>query len=99
MHYSQRFEQALLYAAQIHAHQERKGSGIPYIAHWLGVASIAMDCGAGENEAIGALLHDAGEDAGGKARIEDIRIRFGNPVARIVLGCTDTLKSPKPEWS
>jgi (p)ppGpp synthase/HD superfamily hydrolase len=38
---------------------------IPYLAHLLGVASIAIEYGATEVEAIGALLYDAGEDAGG----------------------------------
>jgi (p)ppGpp synthase/HD superfamily hydrolase len=93
-----RFEQALQYASLVHAHQERKGSGIPYIAHLLGVASIALEYGANEDEAIGALLHDAGEDAGGDGRIEDIRHRFGDAVADIVQGCTDAVTIPKPAW-
>jgi (p)ppGpp synthase/HD superfamily hydrolase len=93
-----RFDQALLYATLIHAGQTRKGTKIPYISHLLGVASITMEYGATEDEAIGALLHDAGEDAGGEGRIEDIRHRFGNAVADIVKGCTDTVVIPKPEW-
>lgn len=93
-----RFEQALQYAALVHAHQERKGSGVPYIAHLLGVASIALEHGANEEEAIGALLHDAGEDAGGEGRIADLRSRFGDAVADIVQGCTDAVVIPKPPW-
>ena len=98
MHLSSQFEQALHYAALIHAGQIRKGTDIPYLAHLLGVASIALEYGATEVEAIGALLHDAGEDAGGHGRIEDIRQRFGNAVADIVQGCTDSEVVPKPEW-
>jgi GTP pyrophosphokinase len=64
----------------------------------LGVASIALEYGATEDEAIGALLHDAGEDAGGRGRIEDIRVRFGKDVADIVDGCTDAEVIPKPPW-
>jgi len=75
----------------IHAGQTRKGTEIPYISHLLGVASIAMEHGADEEETIAALLHDAGEDAGGKARIADVRGRFGDRVADLVLSCTDTL--------
>ena len=78
--------------------QLRKGANIPYISHLLGVASIAMEYGANEEETIGALLHDAGEDAGGDGRIEDIRQRFGNAVADIVQGCTDAVTMPKPPW-
>lgn len=98
MNLSPRFELALSYAAVIHAGQQRKGTGIPYIAHLLGVTSIALEYGASEDEAIAALLHDAGEDAGGRGRIEDIRQRFGNEVADIVEGCTDTDVVPKPPW-
>jgi GTP pyrophosphokinase len=83
---SDRFDKALMYATLIHAGQFRKETGIPYIAHLLGVASIALEYGATEDEAIAALLHDAGEDAGGVGRIEDIRTRFGDKVARIVEG-------------
>jgi (p)ppGpp synthase/HD superfamily hydrolase len=63
---SPRFDQALHYAVLVHAGQKRKGTDIPYLAHLLGVASIALEHGANEDEAIGALLHDAGEDAGGR---------------------------------
>src|SRR5688572_8301077 len=98
MHLSQRFEQALIYAVLIHAGQVRKGTEIPYVSHLLGVASIALEYGANEDEAIGALLHDAGEDAGGRGRIEDIRQRFGDTVANVVEGCTDTDVVPKPVW-
>jgi GTP pyrophosphokinase len=86
-----RFEAALAYAHQVHRGQVRKGSGIPYIAHVLGVAAIAMEYGADEDEAIGALLHDAAEDGGGEATLAEIRARFGDPVAEIVLGCSDSL--------
>ncbi len=98
MKLSQKFEEALVYASVVHGGQIRKATGIPYIAHLLGVASIAFEYGADENEAIGALLHDAAEDAGGAARIDDIRVRFGEKVATIVEGCTDTLETPKPPW-
>ena len=92
------FDQALHYAVLVHAGQTRKGTTIPYISHLLGVTSIALEYGATETEAIAALLHDAGEDAGGEGRIADIRRRFGNAVADIVEGCTDTVEHPKPAW-
>lgn len=88
---TERFEAALLFAHQIHRGQRRKGTGIPYIAHVLGVAAIAMEYGASEDEAIGALLHDAAEDGGGEATLAEIRARFGDAVGDIVLGCSDSL--------
>jgi (p)ppGpp synthase/HD superfamily hydrolase len=95
---SERFTQALVFAAGLHATQVRKGSGVPYIAHLLGVASIALEYGADEDEAIAALLHDAIEDQGGAATREEIRRRFGDRVTAIVDGCTDADTTPKPPW-
>ena len=92
------FIDALQYAAQIHADQLRKGTTIPYISHLLGVCSIVLEYGGSEVEAIGALLHDAAEDQGGDAQLAMIRTRFGDAVAEIVSGCTDTVVLPKPAW-
>ena len=83
-----RFERALLYASQIHGEQTRKGTDIPYVAHLLGVASLVVEEGGDEDQAIAALLHDAVEDQGGQPQLVDIRARFGDRVATIVDGCT-----------
>lgn len=95
---SERFTDALIFATQLHTKQTRKGGKIPYIAHLLGVASIALEHGANEDEAIAALLHDAIEDQGGAATREEIRRRFGNTVTEIVEGCTELYETPKPPW-
>src|SRR5918996_6299353 len=95
---SQKFEEALVYATRAHANQTRKKTRIPYIAHILGVTAIALEYGANETEAIGALLHDAVEDCGGAKRLRDIERKFGKKVARIVEGCTDTDQTPKAPW-
>jgi (p)ppGpp synthase/HD superfamily hydrolase len=88
---TERFASAMAYAHNVHQGQYRKGTRIPYIAHVLGVAAIAMEYGADEDEAIGALLHDAAEDGGGEATLAEIRARFGDAVGEIVLGCSDSL--------
>jgi len=95
---SSRFDEALLCAADWHRAQVRKGKRVPYLAHLLGVTGIALAYGATEDEAIAALLHDAIEDQGGAARRAEIRDRFGEEVAAIVEGCTDTELTPKPPW-
>ena len=95
---SPRFEEALVYAAQLHADQLRKGTKVPHIAHLLGVASIVLEHGGNEDEAIAALLHDAVEDQGGDATRQQIRRRFGDEVTKIVDGCTDSDVLPKPPW-
>ena len=85
-----RFDHALLFAAQVHRDQDRKKSGIPYLSHLLGVASIVLDYGGDEDMAIGALLHDAVEDHGGRPMLKIIDQIFGARVAKIVDGCTDS---------
>jgi len=98
MKLSPNFEDALIYATQAHCDQTRKKTGIPYIAHVLGVTAIALEYGANETEAIGALLHDTVEDCGGAERLHDIQKRYGDDVAKIVDGCTDTDEIQKPPW-
>src|SRR5438067_10632990 len=95
---SPKFEEALIYATQAHCDQTRKQTEVPYIAHVLGVTAIALEYGANETAAIGALLHDTVEDCGGAERLRDIREKFGDEVAGIVDGCTDTYQTPKPPW-
>ena len=95
---TERFDDALKFTHDVHRNQVRKGSGAPYIGHLLGVASIVLDDGGSEDEAIGALLHDAVEDHGGRARLDEIRARYGDAVARIVEDCTDSWETPKRPW-
>jgi (p)ppGpp synthase/HD superfamily hydrolase len=85
---TERITHALALAIEAHDGQKRKGTEIPYIAHPIGVASIALDHGADEDQAMAALLHDAVED-GGQHFAKIIRDQFGERVANIVQGCTD----------
>lgn len=93
-----RFDTALAYASEAHREQMRKGSNIPYVSHLLGVASIALEFGADEDQAVAALLHDTVEDQGGLERLADIRSRFGDRVAGIVMDCTDSVEAKKSDW-
>ena len=43
-------------------------------------------------------MHDAAEDQGGQATLDEIKTRFGTEVAQIVSDCTDSLIEPKPAW-
>lgn len=93
-----RFCEALTLASRLHEKQLRKGTQVPYVAHLLAVASLALEHGADEDTAIAALLHDAVEDQGGPPTRETIRQAFGERVASIVDGCSDTDEVPKPPW-
>jgi len=93
-----RFEDALVFAAQLHRDQRRKGSNVPYVSHLLAVSSLVIEHGGDEDQAIAALLHDAIEDQGGPKAREEILRRFGEGVTGIVEGCTDSQADPKPPW-
>jgi len=44
-----------------------------------------------EEQAIGALLHDAAEDCGGESRLVEIESLYGERIAGIVRRCSDSL--------
>lgn len=89
---SDRFAQALTFAHNVHLHQIRKGEiEVPYISHLLAVASLVLESGGSEDEAIAALLHDVIEDVGVSA--VDIESKFGTKVKIIVLELTELNKS------
>ena len=92
------FTDALEYAAELHADQQRKGPpGIPYVGHLLGVASLVLEHGGTETQAVAALLHDALEDRPHDGRTErEIARRFGPDVLRIARACTDSVGGDDP---
>lgn len=95
LHLSERFTRAADYARTLHI-ERRKGTGIPYMAHLMGVASLVMGESGNvnfpvtEDMVIAALLHDAVEDHGGKVRLDDVEHNFGANVARMVAGLSDS---------
>ena len=88
---TERYADAVAYAATAHAAQRRKGTDIPYLAHLLSVSGSVLEAGGDEDQAIAGLLHDVVEDQGGLPRADDVRARFGYRVADIVLGCRDSI--------
>ncbi|MEZ5114657.1 MAG: HD domain-containing protein [Candidatus Nanopelagicales bacterium] len=98
-----RFVAAVDYATAVHSAQRRKGTDVPYASHLLAVAALVLEAGGDEDAAVAALLHDAAEDHGGRPRLADIRDRFGERVAAVVEGCSDSLteepgaKEPWPQ--
>ena len=102
---SERFTEAVEYARQLHT-EYRKGTGIPYMAHLVGVAALVMGEAGGrvpvtEDMVIAALLHDAVEDHGGMPRLREIERRFGPEVSRMVAGLSDAFAedhNKKESW-
>jgi (p)ppGpp synthase/HD superfamily hydrolase len=85
---TERFARAVDYARIAHADQKRKGTDIPYLTHLLSVASLVIEFGGSEDQAIAGLLHDTIEDCGADHE-PIIRAEFGDVVADIVVACTD----------
>jgi len=107
---SDRYKDALIFAAKLHDSQTRKGSEIAYLSHLLAVSGLVMENGGNEDEAIAGLLHDALEDqgdnytseylveprAGRPALKRDLDLRYGSRVREIVEACTDDEDFQKP---
>jgi len=91
---SERYDQALQFAAEHHREQLRKGSQVPYLTHLMSVSALVLEHGGSEDQAIAGLLHDVVEDAPegrGREVLADTRERFGDAVADIVRACSDGL--------
>jgi len=88
---TERFQKAMAYATDQHKDQSRKSTTITYICHPFGVASLVLEAGGDEDQAIAALLHDVPEDCGGEPRLKEIAMKFGPRVEKIVRGCSDSL--------
>jgi len=95
------YYRAFEYANQWHRNQARKSTTLPYILHPMGVASLVLEAGGDEEQAIAALLHDVPEDCGGEIRLTEILEMFGPRVERMVRGCSDSLvaeREDKAPW-
>ncbi len=86
-----RYSAAIERARMLHADDLRKGTAIPYLSHLLSVSALVLEHGGTEDQAIAALLHDAAEDHGGQAMLDELRVEFGDVVADIVAACSDSL--------
>ncbi|ACG75192.1 metal dependent phosphohydrolase [Anaeromyxobacter sp. K] len=95
---TQRFISAVAKAHELHASQERPGSGAPYLTHLLGAAANVLHFGGDEDQAIAALLHGVAADGDARATLETIREAFGARVADLVAGCRDAFDSAEPAW-
>lgn len=92
------------YARRVHAGDTRKGSDESYFeGHLAPVAAIVAADGGTSEQVAAAYLHDAAEDHGGQARLDEIREEFGPDVAEIVGDLSDSLVdttsgAAKQEW-
>ncbi|XP_069899400.1 guanosine-3',5'-bis(diphosphate) 3'-pyrophosphohydrolase MESH1 isoform X1 [Dipodomys merriami] len=93
-----RLLEAADFAARKHRGQRRKDpEGTPYINHPIGVARIlALEAGVTDTAVLqAALLHDTVEDT--DTTPEELELRFGAQVRRLVEEVTDDKALPKAE--
>lgn len=82
-------DRAITFASKAHQNVERKGKGLPYIAHPLEAMSIVATMTNDQELLAAACLHDVIEDT--DITYEDIKEEFGKRVADIVLAESDTV--------
>lgn len=85
---SELVKDALETARRAHAGQLRRGSdGLPYIEHPLAVAEMLVKHRYGDEVLAAALLHDVVEKS--EIEADEVRERFGEPVADLVEALTE----------
>jgi (p)ppGpp synthase/HD superfamily hydrolase len=85
IHLSKRFFRATEWAARRHAGRSRSSAAAPSLGQVLGVASLVLEDGGTEREAIAAMVLDA--IATDEPPIDEVRVRFGKKVERLVTRC------------
>lgn len=94
----QKLTTAMVFAAQKHTDQRRKGArGEPYVNHLIEVVDLLVQHTGGTDIDLlcAGILHDTVEDTA-TTRAELVR-EFGENVADIVMECTDDKSLPKAE--
>jgi (p)ppGpp synthase/HD superfamily hydrolase len=85
IHLSKRFFRAAEWAARRHEARPRRGPTTPSLGQVLGVASVVLEDGGTEREAIAAMVLDAiGDD---DLPLDELRARFGKKVTRLLARC------------
>lgn len=92
MIHTEKVENAIRKAAQLHHGQTRKGDiDLPYVTHLFSVATIISNYTDDEDTIVAGLLHDTIEDTDYAS--DELQKDFGENVRAIVMGVTE----PQPE--
>ncbi len=89
-----RIEHAMIFAAEAHDGQKRKGKNRPYVLHLMEAAVTVSMMTDDEDVIIAALLHDTLEDTDTTA--EQIRDAFGERVAAFVGAESEDKRNDRP---
>jgi (p)ppGpp synthase/HD superfamily hydrolase len=80
-------QQAMEYAVQVHAGQQRSSDHAPFVAHPMEVAAMLDRAHYPDHVIAAAVLHDVLENTDEDA--EDLEARFGREVAELVVAVSD----------
>lgn len=86
---------AIIFAAQMHKNQFRKGTDIPYIVHPMEVMYILSENNCSKDVIIAGILHDVLEDT--VATPDEIKRLFGAHVLSLVMSETQDATKPWKE--
>ncbi len=92
-------DRAIIFAVRAHSGTERRGKGFPYIVHPLEAVEIVATITPDQELLAAAALHDTVEDT--DVTVDMIREKFGERVASIVAGESDTFEdgvSEEDSW-
>ena len=98
MKLSEKFEEALIYATRAHGNQTRKKTGIPFVAHILGVTAIAFETARMKPKRSARCFMIRWKIAVARNDCAISGRNLAMTSRRIVDGCTDTYDMPKPPW-
>lgn len=91
---NEKITKAILFAAEAHRRQSRKGSDVPYIFHPVNVGRILAENNCSETVVVAGILHDVLEDTDTKP--ETLSEHFGERVTDLVSAVTEPNK--KDPW-
>lgn len=84
-------DKALVFAANAHSGQYRKGTDVPYITHPVAVAMILLTQGCSTEVVVAGLLHDVIEDT--PVTLPELTATFGERVAELVASASEPDRS------
>ena len=88
------FNEAIIFATEVHAGDKRKGTNVPYIVHPLEAAAIVATMTDDKEILAAAVLHDVVEDTDYTA--EDVKQKFGERIARLVASDSENKRRELP---
>lgn len=98
MIFTERIQKAINLSANLHKHQTRKCSWLPYVVHPYSVAFILLEYIDDEKTIVWALLHDVIEDVEWY-KYDNLKDDFWEDIANLVMEISEERDPCKSNWS